>query len=60
MPFYDYASLPLAEGVCATDAATLVQWHVREGEFVEADTPLATFCAGNQLFSFIICFPAAI
>ena len=60
MPFYDYASLPCAEGVCSSDATTLVQWHVREGEFVEADTRIATFRAGDQLFSLIICFPAAI
>ena len=60
MPFYGYTPIPAADGKPTTQSATHVEWHVREWQFVEADTRVASVRIGEESFALVICFPAMI
>ena len=60
MPFHDYASLSECHGQPPPGPATLLRWHTREGDYIEAGTQIASLEVGGASHTFSICFPARI
>ena len=60
MPFHGYAPIPAADGKPLGLAAAVAGWLVREGEYVQPETKIATVQFGDSVVDLTICFPAII